>query len=183
MGSKRIAQAEDLKRVYAEAPIGLCYFDTDLRYLHINEWLAAINGLEADKHLGRTLGEVLPHVAAGVESQLRHVIESGQALLQGTVGAETAAHPGVIRQYAHNYYPVSSDDGTVVGVSCAVQDVTEGWLAQRNLQEAQAQLERRVQDRTQSSSSMAILILPSCGNRRSAMFMSAIIFTREIIAD
>ncbi len=90
MGPEKIVQAEavpHLKRIYAEAPIGLCYLDTDLRYIYINEWLAAINGLEVEKHLGRTIGEVLPDVAAGVESQLRHVIESGQALLQGTVEA------------------------------------------------------------------------------------------------
>ncbi len=157
MGAEKTVQAErdihepfgtDLKRIYADAPIGLCYLDTDLRYIHINEWLAAINGLEAEKHLGRTIGEVLPHVAAGAESQLRHVIENGQALLGGTVEAETAAHPGVSRFYEHNYYPVKSDDGTVVGVSCAVQDITERRLAERDLQEAQAQLETRVQDRT-----------------------------------
>ena len=59
-------------RAYREAPIGLCYFDTDLRYVHINDWLAAINGLTVEEHLGRTVGEVLPGVAAGVESQLRH---------------------------------------------------------------------------------------------------------------
>ena len=158
MGPEKTVQAErdihepfgtDLKRIYADAPIGLCYLDTDLRYIHINEWLAAINGLEAEKHLGRTIGEVLPHVAADVESQLRDVIENGQALLGGTVEAETAAHPGVRRFYEHNYYPVKSDDGTVVGVSCAVQDITERRLAERDLQEAQAQLETRVQDRTQ----------------------------------
>ena len=35
----------DLKRSFDDAPVGLCYFDTDLRYVHINEWLAKINGL------------------------------------------------------------------------------------------------------------------------------------------
>ena len=29
-----------LKQVYRTAPIGLCLFDTQLRYMHINEWLA-----------------------------------------------------------------------------------------------------------------------------------------------
>lgn len=120
MGPEKTVQAErdirepfgtDLKRIYADAPIGLCYLDTDLRYIHINEWLAAINGLEAEKHLGRTIGEVLPHVAAGVESQLRDVIKNGQALLGGTVEAETAVHPEVKRCYEHNYYPVSYQAG------------------------------------------------------------------------
>ncbi len=37
-------QAKDydkmLKRLYQTAPIGLCLLDTELRYLHINEWHA-----------------------------------------------------------------------------------------------------------------------------------------------
>ena len=54
----------DLKRSFDDAPIGLCYLDTDLRYVHINEWLARINGLPVAAHLGKTIGEVLPDVAA-----------------------------------------------------------------------------------------------------------------------
>ncbi len=44
-----------LKQVYRTAPIGLCLFDTELRYRHINEWLASINGLSVEAHLGRTI--------------------------------------------------------------------------------------------------------------------------------
>ena len=70
--------AKKLNTIYRDAPIGLCYLDRDLRYLIISNWLAAMNGMPADDHLGRTVGEVLPDVAAGVESQLRSVIETGQ---------------------------------------------------------------------------------------------------------
>ena len=127
----------DLKRVYANAPIGLCYLDTDLRYVYINEWLAAINGLSVDEHVGRTIADVLPELAVGIESLLRHVIESGEPLLQETVEVETAAHPGEGRQYEGNYYPVRSDDGTVTGVSCVVHDVTERKRAESKTSEMQ----------------------------------------------
>ena len=70
----------ELIRNYKEAPIGLCTFDTNLRYVHVNDWLAALNGIPAEDHLGRTIGEVLPHVAAGVESQLRQVIDTGEPI-------------------------------------------------------------------------------------------------------
>ena len=56
----------DLGRIYSEVPIGLCYFDSDLRYVHINQWLAAINGHSVEEHIGRTIGEMLPDVAKGV---------------------------------------------------------------------------------------------------------------------
>jgi len=37
----------------------------------------------------------------------------------------TVAHVGVGRIYEHNYFPVKSSDGAVVGVSCAIEDITE----------------------------------------------------------
>ncbi|MCH6547616.1 MAG: PAS domain-containing protein, partial [Gemmatimonadetes bacterium] len=62
-------------RLYAIAPVGLCYFDTDLRFLYINEWLARINGLSVEAHLGQTIDSVLPEVAVEVVPQLRLVLQ------------------------------------------------------------------------------------------------------------
>ena len=42
---------EDVLNVYSDAPIGLCYLDLDLRYVQINKWLAALNGLTVSEHL------------------------------------------------------------------------------------------------------------------------------------
>ena len=113
------------ERVFSEAPIGLCCFDTELRYVHVNQWLAVINGLSVDKHLGRTVREVFPNLAAGIEWQLRQVIETGEPILDGTVEAETLAQPGTKRVFQHNYSPLKADDGTVLGVSCVVNEITE----------------------------------------------------------
>jgi len=115
----------DVNRVYAIAPIGLCYFDTDLRFRYINEWLASINGISVEAHLGKTIADVLKDFAVGVELQLRHVLQTGEPILEGEVEVETAAHPGELRRYMHNSYPDKNKDGTVVGVSCVVQDVTD----------------------------------------------------------
>ena len=128
-------------RLYNEAPIGLCYLDLDLRFVHINEWLAAVNGLTISEHLGRTIREVLPDVARGVEEQLRHVITTGEPIEAATVEAQTPAHPGVMRTFQHNYVPVRSADGTLVGVSCAVQDVTERVAVEEELGRSLTELE------------------------------------------
>ncbi len=124
-GPQLSERTSEVERLYAIAPVGLCYFDRDLRYLYINEWLANINGLSVEAHLGKTIEEVLEDVAVGVVPQLRHVLSTGEPIIDGEVEAETPAHPGEPRHYMHNYYPDKSKDGTVVGVSCAVQDITE----------------------------------------------------------
>jgi DNA-binding MarR family transcriptional regulator len=118
-------QANEIERLYSIAPVGLCYFATDLRYRYINEWLARINGIQVKAHIGKTIDEVLKDVAAGVVPQLRHVLQTGEPIIEGEVEAETPAHPGESRRYMHNYYPDKSKDGTVVGVSCVVHDITE----------------------------------------------------------
>jgi len=124
-GPQLSERARVLERLYATAPVGLCYFDTDLRFLYINEWLARINGLAVEAHLGKIIDEVLPDVAVGVVPQLRHVLQTGEPIIEGEVEAETPAHLGESRRYMHNYYPDRNADGTVVGVSCVVYDITE----------------------------------------------------------
>ena len=137
--------SEEMHRIYNEVPIGLCNFDTDLRYQHINDWLAALNGLSVDDHLGRSMGELLPRVAAGVESQLRHVIETGKPILGGTVDTETPAQPGVTRSFQHNYLPIRSDDGAVVGVSCVVEEITERKKTEEASRQSQEQYQGLVE--------------------------------------
>ena len=140
--------ARDMSHVFTVAPVGLCYFDVDLRYRYVNEWLARINGLPVEAHVGKTIDEVLKDVAAGVVPQLRNVLETGEPIIEGEVEAETPAHPGEKRRYVHNYFPDRRDDGKVVGVSCVVQDITEHKRAEEALREAHDQLEASIQDRT-----------------------------------
>ena len=116
-------RASEIEHLYAIAPVGLCYFDADLRYRYINEWLASINGMSVEEHLGKKIEDILEHVAAIVVPQLRRVLDTGEAIIEGSVEADTPAHPGQVKQFTHNYYPDKAKDGSVVGVSCVVQDV------------------------------------------------------------
>jgi len=121
-----------MSRTFKDAPVGLCYFDNELRYVQINDFLAAINGLPVEEHIGKTVMEVLPEIAAaGVAKQLRRVRESGDAVTQGTITAETPAHPGEKHTYLHDYYALRSDDGEIIGVACCVVDVTDLGLEEQ----------------------------------------------------
>src|SRR4051812_15077729 len=64
-----------LDTLFSTAPVGLAFFDHELRYTRINDALASINGLSVGEHLGRTVNEVLPEADGEVEAQIRHVFE------------------------------------------------------------------------------------------------------------
>ena len=140
------AALDKMTLFYKDLPVGLCFFDRDLRYLLINDWLAALNGIPAEDHLGRRVSEVLPDIAAGIELQLRSVIETREPIIGGTVDAETPAHPGLIRSFQNNYFPVESDDGKVMGVSCVVEDITDRKRTEAALIEAKHYLEEANKD-------------------------------------
>lgn len=103
---------------------GTCVLDRDLRYVTISRWLADLNGPSVEEHLGRTIGEVLPEVAAVVEPVLRGVLETGEPVLNGIVEAVTHAFPDEKRTFKHDYRPVKCAADQIIGVHCLVQDIT-----------------------------------------------------------
>ncbi len=126
-------RAEEVLHQFANAPIGLCYLDRDLRYRYINKWLADMNGLSPERHLGKTIQEIVKEVAVGVVPQLRQVLETGKPIIDGEVEALTPATRGERRVFRHSYHPSLDSDGKIVGVTCAVQDVTGLRRAERML--------------------------------------------------
>jgi len=129
------------ERLIAIAPTGLAYLDVELRYRYINEWLAGINGLPAEEHLGKTIDEVVQKGASGITAQLQNVIDTGEPVIDGEADAETLARPGESRCYRHSFHPDKNEDGTVVGVSIVVQDITAQKKAEVALAERNKELE------------------------------------------
>ena len=124
-------QEAEALRQFANAPIGLCYFDTDLRYRYVNKWLADMNGVSPEQHLGKTIQEVVEDVATRVVPQLRRVLATGQPVIDGVAEAATPATDGGRRVFRHSYHPAFDSDGKIVGVTCVVQvhEVLEGVLS------------------------------------------------------
>ncbi len=104
------------------APVGMGYLDHQLRYLHINPVLAAMNGAPPEAHVGRTVREVLGGQADLVEGVLRHVLDSGTPVLDQHVSAPL---PGgnEVRHLLTSYFPVKAGEQTL-GVGGVVMDIT-----------------------------------------------------------
>jgi PAS domain S-box-containing protein len=112
--------------VFAAAPVGLAFMDTSFHYVRVNDALARINGLPAEEHLGRSLRDVLgDELARTIEPYHRHVLDTGEPILDLAVEGRTAGAPDETRHWLVSYYPVREAADAVIGVGVVITDVTE----------------------------------------------------------
>jgi PAS domain S-box-containing protein len=128
-----------LEVLLEHAPVGFGFYDTEFRYIQVNEPLAEITGLPVDAHPGRRIADVVPDVWRAVGPRFRQVLETGEPILDHEVTAQTLAAPGVTRHWLASIYPVAAPDGEVLGLGSVIVDITErkrAELATRLLQRA-----------------------------------------------
>lgn len=113
-----------LDTLLTTAPVGLCFLSPDYRYLRINEALAAMNGIPAAEHLGRTVREVLPSMAPLVEPLFAQVLATGRPLVDREIVEERPPASGGQRIWRASYYPVRLPDGAVAGLGIVANDIT-----------------------------------------------------------
>ncbi|MFN7996080.1 MAG: PAS domain S-box protein [Bryobacteraceae bacterium] len=135
--NEELAQQElaELEHIYNTAPVGLCLLGTDLRYRRINERLAAMNGLAAGEHLGRTVADVAPESAPFLMPLLERIIESGRPLLNWQFRISKSG--GMDRDFLASYYPVKASSGKTLGVAGVVQEITELKRIERALRDSE----------------------------------------------
>ena len=114
-----------LDALYGSAPVGLGFWDRELRYVRVNEALARINERTPEEHVGLEFSEVIPHLAHVIEPIARGVLERREAVIGLEVAAGTPSEPGAQRFWRASYYPVLDRDGEALGVGCVVEEITD----------------------------------------------------------
>lgn len=163
-------QAAELGLLYATAPVGLFFFDTDLRFVRVNQELAELNGLPAEQHIGRTMRELFtPALADVVEPLLRQVIETGKPILEYEVhGATVPGADDSQRHWLVSYHPVQAEDGTIRGVHGVLLEITKRKQVEEALRESEAAERARRQEleALMDAIPVAILISRDADNQR-----------------
>ncbi len=126
-----------MESLFTQSPIGLALLGPDLRFLRINDALARMNGVSAAEHVGRRLTEVVPGVnAASLESLMRQVLESGNAVVDARRVGRTPADPDRDHIWSCSYAPlIDRTDRRSLGLIASLVDITES-------QEAHTEVER-----------------------------------------
>ena len=110
---------------------GFAFLDSELRYVRVNDALAATFGCPPSELIGRTIGEVSPHESEALAPLLLAILANGEAIQ----GLELTSPDGA-RHFLVDFYPVGVHDG----IGMAVADVTRLKHAERSLTETNRQL-------------------------------------------
>lgn len=133
-----LVKFNELEPLFAQLRLGFAVLDRELRYVHVNDRMATIDGVPPEERVGRSVREVDPQMAPVVEPLLLRVVAEKRPFLESTVEI-SKAEPGRTAQnrtWQVCCFPLRADDETVLGASLVVRDMTE-----QKLKEA-AQVER-----------------------------------------
>jgi PAS domain S-box-containing protein len=114
-----------LDTVFQGAATGLAFVDRELRFVRVNDALAAVSGVSPEAHLGRTVADVLGDLAGQFTPLFEQAFLSGLPVLDHEIAAAPAPGSETGRMYLASCYRVDVPPGGTLWVACMVSDVTE----------------------------------------------------------
>ena len=120
-----------LDGILRSAPVGLAVFDSELRFVEVNETLAEVDRLPREAHLGRRIDQVLAGISPDALAALRRVVRTGEPVIGLEIeGTEPLADR---RYFRCSYEPLRDEGGAVFGVIAVVDEVTATRRLERDL--------------------------------------------------
>lgn len=141
-------QFAELDLLYRTVPICLAILDRDLRYLRVNDAMAAQNGIPASQHIGRTLYEMAPQTAAALAACLHRVFVTGAPLQNVQLRAAHSSHAPEFRDYLAGFYPLATQENHVQSSCVIMVDITDHKRAEEKLRRSEARNRELVENST-----------------------------------
>jgi PAS domain S-box-containing protein len=114
-----------LDSMLAHAPIGIAFFDTHARFIRMNEFLAAMNGVSIGNHIGRSVNEIFPGPTGRlIEEGIQAVFANSEPVRDLEVNLGEPQEDGRASTWLVNIYPVRSATHGVRWVGAVVVDTT-----------------------------------------------------------
>ncbi|MFJ4777685.1 SpoIIE family protein phosphatase [Streptomyces sp. NPDC088762] len=115
-----------LDALFETCPIGLVMLDQDLRFVHLNQALADMDGLPIEAHLGlRTDDVVILSDGGEYQRMLRAVAAGGAPVVGALVGMRPRGRLDREQVRSVSFFPLSQAAGSSPGVGGLMVDVTD----------------------------------------------------------
>ncbi|MET7368217.1 SpoIIE family protein phosphatase [Streptomyces sp. NPDC005566] len=115
-----------LDALFETCPIGLVMLDEDLRYVHLNQALADMDGIPIQDHIGVPMTDIMITSDGGEYRRLlRAVADEGRPVVSALVGFRTPGHPDRDQVRSVSFFPLSQAVGTRPGLGGLLVDVTD----------------------------------------------------------
>jgi signal transduction histidine kinase len=127
-----------LDSMLANAPIGFAFFDRRLRFVRVNQFLAAMNGLPVSRHLGRAMGEIFDgSMAMTLEKSIDKVFEQGQPVQDLELRSGPGNDSSKTRSWLANVYPVRTEPPVVRWVGVILVETSERRRTEETLRKTE----------------------------------------------
>ncbi|CAL9646559.1 hypothetical protein SUDANB96_06528 [Streptomyces sp. enrichment culture] len=115
-----------LDALFATCPIGLVMLDDDLRYVHLNQALADMDGVPIQDHIGRRVDEfMITSDADEYLHMLRSVTDESRPVVSALVVLRTPGRPDRDQVRSVSFFPLSQAGDTRPGLGGLLVDVTD----------------------------------------------------------
>jgi signal transduction histidine kinase len=114
-----------LDSMLAHAPIGIAFFDTHARFIRMNEFLAAMNGVSIGNHIGRGVVQIFPGPTGRlIEDGIQSVFATSEPVRDLEVNPGEPEEDRRVSTWLVNIYPVRSAAHGVRWVGAVIVDTT-----------------------------------------------------------
>ena len=127
----------ELDAVLTSAPVGFAFHDRDLRYIRVNDRLAAAMGHTPAELIGKRPSDVLPGIGADIEEGLSRALATDQAVLDLELGSPGSQRGEAAREWLATMFPVRTREWDLVGVGSVLVDMSAYKGLERQFLQAQ----------------------------------------------
>lgn len=127
----------ELESIYRSAHVALCVFDRDLRFVKVNDRMAEINGIAADEHIGKKVGEIVPDLADLAEQIAARIFHTGEPVLDIEFSGTTIDRPNIKRYWIEQWLPLTDSSGAITGINVVAEEVTEQRRSEETLRKSE----------------------------------------------
>jgi PAS domain S-box-containing protein len=151
----KVEETQSRLQIFLESsPIGYAIFDTEYKYIMLNDAMVKLNGPSRKEHIGKSITEILGKDGKLVQPIFERIMETKEPVLNIEISGEVPAKPGLKSHFMASYFPIFNTHNVIIGIGASVLDISEN----KNAQGALKASEERYRQMFENNLSIKLLI-------------------------